>query len=146
LKKHIHLAVFLLSLKHAFDELPIQEILELVARIYPGKVPKDRLLVLCHYWMEVSENLDIDRIIQWTHTSKQKDLEDMIMTTAEKLRQEGLEMGIQKGRTEGLMEGKSQVAINLLTLGTDPRIVANATGLPLARIKELEAETKTKEN
>jgi hypothetical protein len=44
------------------------------------------------------------------------------------------------------MEEKSQVAINLLTLGTEPRIVANATGLPLARIKELEAETKTKEN
>jgi hypothetical protein len=47
---------------------------------------------------------------------------------------------------EGLMEGKSQVAINLLKLGTDPRIVANATGLPLARIRELEAKTKTKEN
>jgi predicted transposase/invertase (TIGR01784 family) len=62
----------------------------------------------------------------------------MIMTTAEKLRQEGL--------MEGLMEGKSQVAINLLKLGTDPRIVANATGLPLARIRELEAKTKTKEN
>jgi hypothetical protein len=44
------------------------------------------------------------------------------------------------------MEEKSQVAINFLKLGTDPRIVANATGLPLARIKELEAETKTKEN
>jgi hypothetical protein len=58
----------------------------------------------------------------------------MIMTTAEKLRQEG--------RTEE----KSQVAINFLKLGTDPRIVANATGLPLARIKELEAKTKTKEN
>jgi predicted transposase YdaD len=154
LKKHLHLAVFMLSLKHAFDELPIQEILELVARIDPGKVPKDRLLVLCHYWMEVSENLDIDRMIQWTHTSNQKDLEDMIMTTAEKLRQEGRTEGRMEGRmegrSEGLMEGrmeeKSQVAINLLKLGTDPRIVANATDLPLARIKELEAETRTKGN
>jgi predicted transposase/invertase (TIGR01784 family) len=70
----------------------------------------------------------------------------MIMTTAEKLRQEGRMEGRSEGLMEGLMEGKSQVAINLLKLGTDPRIVANATGLPLARVKELKAETRSKEN
>ena len=51
-------------------------------------------------------------------------------------RQEGLQQGLQQGRQEGII----QVAVTLLALHADEQI-ASITGLPLAKVQQLRAQT-----
>ena len=79
------------------------------------------------------------------------------MTTArdthnqiEYAKETGLEEGLAKGRAEGLVKGReegreernTEVAINLLRLGTPCEIVAKATGLSLEEVAKLKEEVK----
>ena len=57
-------------------------------------------------------------------------------------RAEGLEEGREKGREEGREERNTEVAINLLRLGTPCEIVAKATGLSLEEVAKLKEEVK----
>ena len=62
----------------------------------------------------------------------------------------GLEEGLAKGRAEGLVKGReegreernTEVAINLLRLGTPCEIVAKATELSLEEVAKLKEEVK----
>ena len=53
------------------------------------------------------------------------------MTVAEKLREEGLEQGREKGL--------EQAASNLFAMGMTIEIVAKATGLPIEHLEQLRA-------
>ncbi|MCG5509135.1 hypothetical protein [Ectothiorhodospira lacustris] len=68
-------------------------------------------------------------------------LAENLQTWAEKERQKGEAIGLQKGRQEGRQEGQRLAAINLLKLDllTDEQI-AQTTGLSLAEVKVLRSD------
>ncbi|MDR1885335.1 MAG: hypothetical protein LBQ56_03610, partial [Synergistaceae bacterium] len=57
----------------------------------------------------------------------------MLRDTAAEIEQRGREDGMEKGRLEGRLE----VASNLLARGIAPDIVAESTSLPLEKVREL---------
>jgi hypothetical protein len=75
-----------------------------------------------------------------------RDVEVKMISTADRLRQEGLlkgiEKGIQKGRQEGRQEGAFFKALEtckkLLLMGLSPSVVSDATELPLEKVLEIQ--------
>lgn len=56
--------------------------------------------------------------------------------------EEGLVRGREEDREEGRDERNTEVAINLLQLGTPCEVVAKATGLSLEKVTKLKEEVK----
>lgn len=63
--------------------------------------------------------------------------EGLIMTTAERLKNQGIEEGIEKGIEKGLRESKLEIAKNLLGLGTEIEFVSKGTGLSIEEVKKI---------
>ena len=61
-----------------------------------------------------------------------------IMSLMTSWEEKGWEKGIQKGREEG----KQEVAVNMLQMGMDVKIIAKVTGLPIETIEALKKECK----
>ena len=59
--------------------------------------------------------------------------------------QEGISIGLERGRLEGLERGayqnKLETARSFLSMGLAPQTVAQGTGLPLETVERLESET-----
>ena len=53
--------------------------------------------------------------------------------------QRGLQIGLQRGRTEGLQQGKEAVAVKLIRRGKSHDEIQELTDLPLERIQQLVA-------
>ena len=83
-----------------------------------------------------------------------RDTHNQIEYAKEIAHEEGLEEGLAKGRVKGRAEGleeglakgreerNTEVAINLLHLGTPCEIVAKATGLSMEEVAKLKEEVK----
>ncbi|WP_019236979.1 MULTISPECIES: hypothetical protein [Wolbachia] len=75
-----------------------------------------------------------------------KRTDDYLSSLEEKLH-EGIQIGHQKGKIEGIAEGEQQakiaVAKNLLSAGVSTDIISQTTGLSLDEIKQLQAEKIT---
>lgn len=56
--------------------------------------------------------------------------------------EEGLVRGREEDREEGRDERNTEVAINLLQLGTPCEVVAKATGLSLEKVTKMKEEVK----
>ncbi|WP_338042708.1 Rpn family recombination-promoting nuclease/putative transposase, partial [Ectothiorhodospira haloalkaliphila] len=68
-------------------------------------------------------------------------LAENLQTWAERERQKGEAVGLQKGRQEGRQENARETAINLLALGLlDDHQIAQTTGLPLDEVKALRSD------
>ena len=67
----------------------------------------------------------------------EKGKEEGLLKGMEKGKEEGLLEGLEKGKEEGLMEGKRQIAKNLLALGLGSDRISQATGLSVADIEKL---------
>ncbi len=65
-------------------------------------------------------------------------LPEKVMTVAEQLKQEGLEIGMQ----QGMQQRNETIARNALKEGADPYFVGRITGLSLKRIKIIQAQLK----
>ena len=52
-------------------------------------------------------------------------------------KEEGLKKGREEGREEGLKEGQSNIAMNLIRLGTSCEIITQATGLSAEEVSRL---------
>ena len=84
-----------------------------------------------------------------TETISEKGVE-IAMTTAQKIKKEGINEGINLGRMEGIKEGIKEglkeglktTAKNLLNLGMTYNVIATATGLSIAEIENLKSEDK----
>jgi predicted transposase/invertase (TIGR01784 family) len=58
----------------------------------------------------------------------------------EKGRQEGIQIGEERGRAESKQQAKIAVAKNLLKAGVSVDLIAESTGLPKAEIAQLKEE------
>ncbi len=53
-------------------------------------------------------------------------------------------IGLGKGHSEGILEGKIEAARNAIELGIEPLKNSSITGLPLEEIQKLQAELSTR--
>ncbi|MCL0052152.1 hypothetical protein M1M92_01495 [Peptococcaceae bacterium] len=88
------------------------------------------------YLINVNNELDIEKLVEVDKKLK-TEKGGVIMTTAERLVQEGIQKGIQKGRIEGMKEKAIKVARKLLMKGMSIEEVAELTELPEEEIIKL---------
>ncbi len=100
------------------------------------------------YLIDAKEVKEIKQLIEQINIDIPH-VKDNIMTYAEELLQQGkrdgFHLGEEKGRLEGKLEGKIEgkqetqleIARNLLNSGISEEVVAEATKLPLSKIKTL---------
>jgi len=92
------------------------------------------------YLINVNNELDIEKLVEVDKKLK-TEKGGVIMTTAERLIQEGIQKGIQegiqKGRIEGMKEKAIKVARKLLMKGMSIEEVAELTELPEEEIIKL---------
>ena len=69
-------------------------------------------------------------------------LEEGLAKERVKGRAEGLEEGLAKGLAKGREERNTEVAINLLRLGTPCEVVSKATGLSIEEVAKLKEEVE----
>ena len=89
-----------------------------------------------------SNRLREDEKIAYSQSlEKLRDTQAGIRFAADMAREEGRAEGEAKGRAEGEAKGRAEgvasVAVNLLRQGMDIEIIANATGLSVESIREL---------
>ena len=89
-----------------------------------------------YYILSGREREEIARLVAELKQNMPKYGED-IMSYAEELRLEGIQLGEQKGRQEGRQEAQLEIAKEFLKAGVDSKIIATSTHLPLAKIDEL---------
>ena len=133
--KNTCLGIMLYMLKNIFkrDLLHfIHEIIENLRSLYKSGC-RNFVSIVLQYAMERGEIGDHKAFYELVTARISINEGGNIMTLGERLRAEG--------RTEGRYEGKLEDATRLLARGADPTFVAEITGLPLKKIKCLQAET-----
>lgn len=90
----------------------------------------------------INENANMDRKIALAESQgihMFEDVEEQTKTIADELRKQSFIQGAEKGN----LEGKEEVARNLLVQGLDIRIIENATGLSRKDLAKLQKNIKT---
>ncbi|EOC99369.1 Rpn family recombination-promoting nuclease/putative transposase [Caldisalinibacter kiritimatiensis] len=101
------------------------------------------------YIMNTRNDLDIEVVYD---IAKEISVErsEVIMSIAEKLIKEGMEKGIkvgmEKGIKEGIKEGMEKTAKSALRKGASLEFVADITGLPMSKLKEIQKKVKNEKN
>jgi predicted transposase/invertase (TIGR01784 family) len=99
-----------------------------------SELGKEHMQCMGRYLMQEGNALDSKKFILNLGKNTPRYREDL-MTIAEQLRQEGIQKGIQKGMYKGMQEGmhrgrqeeRSEIALNLLSIGIDHAAIASAT-------------------
>jgi len=121
---------------------------------------------ITHYIFDGSDIKTREEFQQLIHGAVSPDIEEEMMTLAERIKekgkqegwQEGKQKGWQEGKQEGWQEGKQEgwqegkqeremeIAKKLLIEGAEPAFVVKITGLQLATIRDLQASLAEKES
>jgi hypothetical protein len=75
--------------------------------------------------------------------SREKFIRDEISRREEAMEEgmeKGLEIGLMKGREEGLKKREAEIVRTAMRKGRSPSEIADFTGIPLERVKELAGE------
>ena len=75
-----------------------------------------------------------------------RDVEVKMISLADRLRQEGLLKGIEKGRQEGAFLKAVETCKNALLSGLSPEIVSQITKLPLEKVLEIKNSLNNSSN
>ena len=136
------LKVMLNLMKYIYSENlldKLREIFKILSHISDTNL--DYISTITIYLMSTTE-IEIKELAKiMTETISEKGGE-IAMTTAQKIKKEGINEGINLGRMEGLKEGLKTTAKNLLNLGMTYNVIATATGLSIAEIENLKSEDK----
>lgn len=92
---------------------------------------------MLYYLLNEGEFLNEEQFWAILHQEFHPDIEDRVMTIAQKLRASGKE----EGRQEGKLEAKLEVARRMLAEGTEMAFIVKLTGLSIQQIKELQTQT-----
>jgi predicted transposase/invertase (TIGR01784 family) len=95
-----------------------------------SELGKEHMQCMGCYLMQEGNALDSKKFILNLGKNTPRYREDL-MTIAEQLRQEGIQKGMYKGLQEGMHRGRqeerSEIALNLLSIGIDHAAIASAT-------------------
>ena len=143
LKKNDNIGVMEYILKHTYEKdlLPFLREIADKLRLLDQTGYRDYLHDMLHYAIERGEARNPEAFFDLVTSRVSVKIGGEVMTIAEQLRYEGMQVGIQRGHYEGKLEGKLEVAKRLLAEGVDIAFVAKVSGLPRTKIKELEMES-----
>ncbi len=123
----------LMALKHVFDKnlkTFFEQTLMNVLKQLDQAGDTDEVVDVLYYLLKESEFLDEGRFWATFHHSFSKEVEDKMTTIAQKIEE------------RGKLEGKLEVAEQLLSEGAELVFIAKITKLPLEKIKELKIKQK----
>ena len=92
--------------------------------------------ILCYNENRINKEQELDLLNILSHITNEKETREIMGTLAQSYREEGLQQGLEQGREQA----KYHLAKNLIKLGVDSQIIANATGLDLMKIAQLKEE------
>ena len=130
------LSVFLLILKHIYDENILERVSQLLPEMQELDVDQDGrnfLISVFTYLFEASSTEKQEEIEQFAVQSLSKETKEGVMTIAEKLRAEGK----KEGKKEGEKNGIRKVAQRMLKKGLDLATVSECSGLTIETLKTL---------
>ena len=140
-KYYSGLMMYFMNKIHQRDIFPhLHEVIEFI-----GKISNDGdieyIESLLYYVVEKADTEKVESIFLEFKKAVTIKHREVVMTIAERLREQGKEAGIQigieKGRQEGRQEGIKEVVANMLLKKLDEKIIAESTGLTLEEIKDL---------
>ena len=130
----------ILLLKNIFNE---QKILEEANMIFSGinqllqtREGEDFFETIVAYLLYATK-IDTEKYIETMKTISPKTT-DKFISTAMKLRMEGMEKGMEKG----IKEGMEKVALNMLKEGFENSLISKVTGLSITEINKLRKKNK----
>ncbi len=132
LKEHAWTGIMEFALKHIYarDIMPhLRDIAELMHKIYQSG-GRDFVSIVLQYLLEKGEIKDRKGFFELINTEISPETGENIMTLAEQLRAEGI--------TEGIIKGKIQIAERLLSEKVEMAFIQRVTGLPLAKLEEIQ--------
>lgn len=137
---HRRMAILELLQKHV-RQRDLAELLEqLVTLLLAGYTNNEQLTSLMNYMLQVGDTAAPETFIREL-ARRAPQHEEVIMTIAQKLEQkgrlEGIQLGEAKGRQEGVLEGKLQVARTMLANGIDRDSVIRMTGLTVDDLAQI---------
>lgn len=112
----------------------------LVSQLNSGYTTRSQLLAALNYAVHAGDTGDYHLFIR-TLAGRLPEHGEVLMTVAQRLRQEGHEEGRVEGRMEGRMEGERekalQIAENMLKCGMDRESVMKMTGLSVEDLADI---------
>lgn len=137
---HRRMAILELLQKHV-RQRDLAELLEqLVTLLLAGYTNNEQLTSLMNYMLQVGDTAAPETFIREL-ARRAPQHEEVLMTIAQKLEQkgrlEGIQLGEAKGRQEGVLEGKLQVARTMLANGIDRDSVIRMTGLTVDDLAQI---------
>jgi predicted transposase/invertase (TIGR01784 family) len=137
---HRSMAALTLLQKH-IHQRDITELTDRLATILlAGYLSSQQVISLVHYLVQAGETADAEAFVREL-AQRVPEHGDELMTIAQQLEQKGIEKGVQigvaKGREEGVLLGKLDVARSLLKMGMAREAVLEATGLTEDELAQL---------
>lgn len=138
---HIYAGTMAFIMRKRFQNHLNQEIHKIIANLNQLESCDHRrfLLELIKYMFNIdNEHTNVNELIGILKHEMSPDVENEIMSLAEKLIEQGIEQGIEKGR----LEEKVKTAKNMLAESCDPVFVVKVTGLSIERVKTIQKDLK----
>jgi len=131
IKGNVIIKIMNLIMKHIFDKEPetaLRKIFSLFHLIKEQKTGLELLEMVLRYIIHTTE-INLKKIKKLVEEEQIEKGGDVVMTTAEKLKQEG--------RQEGILKGKLETARKMIAKGLNPQLIASVTGLKPGQIQKL---------
>jgi predicted transposase/invertase (TIGR01784 family) len=81
-----------------------------------------------------------ETFLTWEQETKNKGLQEGLQTGLQTGLEEGRQTGLEEGRQVGKQEERVEIAKKLLMLGLQVDAIAQATGLTMVQLQELQGE------
>ena len=130
---------------YAMQSIHSKDIYEAMKLIEPvlkscGDDPQDLhfyLSVVYYTLTEAGNTPNKDKLIELFKRNLREQDRDKVMTIADQIREEGISIGMEKGKIEGKIEERQDIARNLLNAQIAKETISSATGLSFAEIEEI---------
>ena len=150
IRGEMKLKIFLNGLQVAFTN-DREEILSIYRRILqilssrePGREIAEYMETLLLYILQTQEIVDIEDLSKTSEDQKMMG-GDFIMTIADRLREEGIKIGVKKGQEEGIKKGheeaQREIISNMLKMGISDKEIARLTKASMETILKIKEET-----
>ena len=147
IKQYIYHGVIIKTMQRIHDHDIISALeKEIIPILQPliNLLGKNYVNTVVHYVIEAGEISNEEKLIEIINHGLSKNFGEEAMTFANRLRQEGEQVGIEKGMQKGMQQGKYQASVSfvkyLLSEGKNIREIEQITGLSSSEIGKIKRE------
>ena len=149
LRRQTEISAILLALKHIRDEIfPLDALWEAIASLANEEVAVLVLELVLNYLFVTRSDVSTADVRQQVNRQLGPQAEEVVVTVAEQLKQEGfaagvkkgIKQGIEQGLERGILEARFEVARELLKTGMDDAAVMRHTKLTQSQLKTVKRD------